>query len=78
MLRERGPLHKKMALSVDQIIAKFLHKYLLMINGEPYNKSIHNICILLYGNASTLTTILGGGNHGHISIFVQDTLYRTI
>ena len=35
------------------------------------------MCTLLYGNTSTLANILGGGNHRHIRIIIQDTLYTT-
>ena len=33
---------------------------------------------LLYVNDPTLTTMLGGGNHGHIGIVMQDMLNGTI
>ena len=67
-----------MALSVDQIIAKFLHKSFPVIDGEPYYHITHEMWNLIYVNAPTLTTIMGGGNHGHIGIVMQDMLYGTI
>ena len=33
---------------------------------------------LLYGNYSTLSTKLGGGNHGNIGIIMQDMIYEKI
>ena len=67
-----------MALSVDQIIAKFLHNSFPVIDGEPDYHITRDMWTLLYSNAPTLTTILGIGNHGHIGIVMQDMLYRTI
>ena len=34
--------------------------------------------ILLYGNAYTLTAMMGGVNHGHIGLVMRYTLYATI
>ena len=67
-----------MALTVDQIIAKFSHKVFPVIKVETNYQSIHNIWTLLYGNDSTLTTKLGGGNRGHIRIDMQDMSYTII
>ena len=33
---------------------------------------------LLYSTSSILLNVLGGGNHVHIDIFMQDTLYAKI
>ena len=43
-----------MALTMDQITAKFPHKVFSIIEGEPKYESIHNMWTLLYGYASTL------------------------
>ena len=67
-----------MALYVDQIFVKFPHKSFPVINVKPYYRIIHDLCTLLYNNASTLTTNIGRFNHGHIWIVMQDTLYATI
>ena len=64
-----------MALTVDQIAAKFPHKVFPMIEGEPNYQRNHEMWNLLYGNASTLKTTLDGGKHGHNAIFTRDTLY---
>ena len=67
-----------MALSADQIVAKFPYKSFHVIKCEPDYQSIHDIWNLLYVNPPTLTTKLGGGNHGHIGIVMQYTLYVKI
>ena len=74
-----GALYIKMiAISVDQIIVNFLHKSFPVIDVEPDYHITHYMWTLLYVNAHILTTILGGGNHGHIGIVTQDMLYGTI
>lgn len=67
-----------MALSVDQIAAKFPQKSFPMIDIKPYYYSIHVMCTLLYWNAFVLTTALVRGNHCHVGIVIQYTLYATI
>ena len=67
-----------MALTVDQITAEFPFKFFTIIKVEADCQSIHDICTLLYSNASTFLTTLVGGNHKHISLVMQDTIYATI
>ena len=64
-----------MALSVDQRIAKLLHKSLQIIDGEKDYQIIHDMWTVLYVNTPTLTTMLGVVNHGQISIVMQVTRY---
>jgi hypothetical protein len=68
----------KMTLTVDDIIAKFPTKRLPIIDGEPDYASISTMVQLLYGNAATLTTTLGGGRNGHIGIIMPAELYATL
>ena len=68
----------KMSLMVDQITVKFPHKVFLIIEVEPDYHITHNMLTLLYVKVSTLSTTLGGGNHGHIGVVIWDTLYATI
>ena len=63
---------------MDQITTKFPHKVFPIIQGEPNYHRIHDMWNLLYGNAPTLSTTLGGGNHRNIRIVMRDTLYATI
>ena len=60
----------KMSLMVDQITVKFPHKVLLIIEVEPDYHITHNMLTLLYVKVSTLSTTLGGGNHGHIGVVI--------
>ena len=57
-----------MALSVDQIFAKFLHKAFPVMDSKQDHQRIHGMQTLLYGNTSILTTMLGGGNHSNIRL----------
>ena len=67
-----------MALYLEQIIGKFMHKYFPAINRKADYQSIHDIWTLLYGNTSTVTTVMVGGNHGHIRFIMEDTIYMKI
>ena len=67
-----------MVLYIDQTVAKFPHKAFPVIDEKQDYQSIHNICTLLYGNSSTLTMMLGGGNHNHIGIAKRETLHAKI
>jgi hypothetical protein len=67
-----------MSLTIDDIIAKFPTKRLPIIDGEPDYSSSNMMVQLLYSNAATLTTTLGGAQHGHIGIIMPATLYATL
>jgi hypothetical protein len=67
-----------MALTVDKIMAKFPVKTIQKITGEPNYESINDMVQSLYSNAASLPTTLGGGNHGHIGIVMNDILYATL
>ncbi len=64
--------------SVDDIVAKFPTKVLPRIDGEPNYETISNMNQLMFGNAATLQTTLGGGIHGHVGLIMKDTLYATL
>ena len=67
-----------MALSIDDITAKFPVKVLPRIEGEPNYDSIQEMVQMLYGNASSIPTTLGGGAHGHLGLVMSPALYFTI
>jgi hypothetical protein len=67
-----------MTLTVDDIIVKFPTKRLPIIDGEPDYASISKMVQLLYSNAATLATTLGGGRNGHIGIIMPAELYATL
>ena len=58
------------ALTVDAIAAKFPNKTLPGIDGEPNYENINKGVQLLYTNAVTNATTLGGGAHGRIGIIM--------
>ena len=63
------------AQSVDDIISKFPIKTLPKIDGEPTYESINAIMQMLYANAATSSTTMGGGTHGHIWLIMKPALY---
>lgn len=63
---------------VDDIVAKFPNKVLEAVIGEPTYETINRLVQILYGNAATLPTKLGGGRHGHIGLIMKATLYATL
>jgi hypothetical protein len=67
-----------MGTSVDYITAKFPVKTLPLIEGEPDYENINNMVQMLYGNAASLQSPLGGGQHGHIGIIMSTVLYATL
>ena len=67
-----------MVLSVDDVIAKFPMKAMPKIDGEPDYGNINTMMQLLYGNAASLLTALGGGQHGHIGVIITLQLYTTL
>ena len=64
--------------SVDDIVAKFPTKILTLIPSDPYYECISQLNQLMYGNAATLPTTLGGGVHGHVVLIMKATLYLTL
>jgi hypothetical protein len=67
-----------MGLSVDDIVAKFPAKTIPHIQGEPDYASINDMVQILYSNAASLATTLGGGQHGHIGCIMTPILYATL
>ena len=64
--------------SVDDILAKFPTKILPPIPGKPDYDYISQLNQLMYGNAATLPTTLGGGAHDHVGLIMKATLYVTL
>ena len=48
------------------------------IDGDPDYRDINTMMQLLYGNATSLPTTLGGGQHGHSGIIIIPQLYTTL
>ena len=64
--------------SIDDIVAKFPTKILPPITGGPYYDCISQLNQLMYGNATTLPTTLGGRAHGHVGLIMKATLYMAL
>jgi hypothetical protein len=60
------------------IISKFPTKTIPTIQGEPYHGYISKMVQLMYGNAASLPTTLGGGQHGHVGLIMTPILYATL
>jgi hypothetical protein len=67
-----------MGLSIDNMVAKFPTKTIRTIPGKPDYASISNTVQLMYGNAVSLPTTLGGGQHGHVRLIMTPILYTTL
>ena len=63
--------------SSDDIEAKFPHKTLTKIEGQPTYADFHQLREELYRNALSAKSPFGGGNHGHLGA-VMDGLTYTI
>ena len=64
--------------SIDDIVAKIPTKILPLIPGEPDYDCISQLNQIMYGNAATLPTTLGGRAHGHVGLIMKATLYVTL
>ena len=67
-----------MVLSVDDVVAKLPMKTMPKIDRETDYGNINTMMQLLYGNAASLPTMLGGGQHGYIGIVMNPQLYTTL
>eukprot|EP00957_Ditylum_brightwellii_P206241 15347495-Ditylum_brightwellii.AAC.1 len=63
---------------VDSIIDCFPHRFIHKHNGIPTFKTIHAVHELLNDNASSVTSPLGGGNHGHLGLVISEQHYLTL
>ena len=64
--------------SLDKTVTKFPTKILPPIPGEPDYDCISQLNQLMYGNAATLPTTLGGGAHGPVGLIMKAALYMTL
>jgi hypothetical protein len=61
--------------SVDGITADFPKPVLGQIHGEPTREALIDMHKLLCTNAASVTTNLGGGNHGHLALLMTAKEY---
>ena len=64
--------------SLPKVQENYPFKTLSPIIGEPNYSSINKISQELYANASSVPSTLGGGNHGHLGLVMNDYLYQII
>ena len=64
--------------TINEVVAKFFIKNLPTIGIETDYEYLNEMIEALYSNAGTLPTRLSGGKHGHISLFINYTLYKTL
>ena len=64
--------------SIDNIKGKFPYKHIPKIEGIPDYEALTSLKNMLYANAATLPTTLGGGKHGHMGLIMDPTVYATI
>ena len=67
-----------MALSANDIVSKFPVKMLPVINGAPDYESVSSMVQTLCGNAASLSTTSGGGDHVHIGLTMRPNLHVTL
>ena len=50
----------------------------LKIQGEPSYDDIRQLRTVIYQNAASIHSDLGGGMHGHLGMVMDDTTYATL
>jgi hypothetical protein len=66
------------ASTPDEIIAGFPHFSLPKVTGEPTFEHLKVIRRLLNTNAMSVSSYVGGGRHGHLSIIMMNEAYFAI
>ena len=61
--------------ATDAIEAKFPHKTLTKVEGQPTYVDFFLLCEELYRNALSSKSPFGGGNHGHIDACMDKVTY---
>ena len=64
--------------SVNHKDSYFEHLVLTKIRGEPTYETLHHLKNELKGNASSVPTTLGGGNHGYLGMILMSAEYHRI
>jgi len=70
-----NPLNTK---TVDEFISAFPNSNIPKIQGEPTYETLNNMRTMLQANATSVSTTLGGGRHGHLGATVSAEEYVTI
>ena len=64
--------------NINYVLAYFEFSILTKIHGPPYHDTLTKIADKLMANAASVTSDLGGGAHGHISLILLDLEYVQI
>jgi hypothetical protein len=64
--------------TVEDVIASFPHPVLPPVPGEPDQHTLHAIHKMLWANARSIETHLGGGAFGHLGFIISDFAYEGI
>eukprot|EP00957_Ditylum_brightwellii_P115465 8807317-Ditylum_brightwellii.AAC.1 len=63
--------------AVDNIKANFPHPVLPQIVGKSNYESLYCIHKLMMENTFSISTALGGGNHGYLALVILPVMYQT-
>ena len=61
--------------TVTDITSRFPHPVLDIITGTPTYTTLDPLFVQLNANASAITSVLGGGAHGHLGLTLPPTEY---
>ena len=64
--------------SVNYKDSYFEHRVIIKIRGELTNETLHHFKNELKSNASSVSTILVGGNHGYLGVILTPVEYHRI
>jgi hypothetical protein len=67
-----------MASTPDELVAGFPHSSLPKVTGDPTLEDLKVIRRLLNTNAMSVSSYVGGGRHGHLSIIMTNEEYFAI
>eukprot|EP00957_Ditylum_brightwellii_P014795 1115578-Ditylum_brightwellii.AAC.1 len=61
--------------TVEEIERSFLHTIIPKIQGEPAYDKLYEVQKLLMENTTSIKTLYGGGNHGHLGLIINPNRY---
>jgi hypothetical protein len=64
--------------NVEDIMARFPHPLLPIVQVEPDYQTIHTTTRFLQANSRDIDTHLGGGTLGHLGLIISDASYAMI
>ena len=67
-----------MAASIDSLIESFPYPTIPPIQGRPTHQSLQALTKLIYENAASVPSGIGGGNHGHLGVPMPQPTYNIV